>query len=501
MTLSRPRTTRRLLRGSVLGLGLLVAAGVSAPAAFAVEETGDGTDVPVDGEQSPPALRESPAPANPSAGTTTLAPALSGNFGTGKDFTLQVTSPGPVPGDLDLSGAVFRATPALSPVAGDPQTLARDGESYTCTTDVLGTCTFDGPQRPFNLADYLGLLGAGQEGDGDGPVDLVGGGSVVGLPAGYYTLTQVSSSPGLAPATGSKGFAICGTGGPSCGPVEVLRGQVADDSLFRTSLVTTVTDVDTEEPVACAGYQLTGPDYPHNPATATQQPVTGTVPAECLEPTTAPTTSPSTATTTAPTTTAATATTTPTTTTTDDGSGATSSTGTTTTTTSTVAPGPVVLDLAAAETPLVTFGTQVSDRTGTMTFPGWFLPADGYLLTPTTTPAGYAPDVTDAFSITTTAQQAAAGEPAAVARALAAGLAPGAQGPDPTTGSAGVAAAGTTTAPGAATTTAAAADQAALATTGTPVGSMMLLGTGLVALGGGALATGSVLRRRARQRA
>ncbi len=142
------------------------------------------------------------------------------------------------------------------------------------------------------------------------------------------------------------------------------------------------------------------------------------------------------------------------------------------------------------------FGTQTSDATGTLTFRGWFLPAEGYLLTPVTVPDGYTPEAADAFGIVTTARESADRVPAAVSRTVTTGLAAGS--PPPTTDG-GVAAA-TTTASGPAATTATPAPQgAALATTGTPVGTMALLGGGLVVLGAGALGTSTALRRRARQ--
>ncbi len=55
MTLSRPRTTGRLLRGSTLGLGLLLVGGVAAPAALAdVTTTPEEAAAQVPPGMSPP---------------------------------------------------------------------------------------------------------------------------------------------------------------------------------------------------------------------------------------------------------------------------------------------------------------------------------------------------------------------------------------------------------------------------------------------------------------
>jgi hypothetical protein len=474
VTLSRPRTTRRVLRGSALGLGLLVAGGITAPAAFAIEDPQNTADQPGEEDGNPAPLQETPE-LTPAEAAAVLASPLSGNFGTGKDFSVQVAPKGPVPADLDLSGAVFRAT-------------STTGATYDCTTDVEGWCTFEGPEVAYpGIGDIVYAVADGVDPD---------------VPTGTYLLTQQTSSAGLAVNTGSATFAICDSWFCDMGQDEDTA-VVGNDSLFRTELVTTVTDSATGAPVGCAGYELTGPDYPHDGGTVPAVAAADPVPAECV-PTTAPTTTAPT--TTAPTTTAPT-TTGPTTTETGSSSPAPLGDDTpedtadeTTDPTVTVEPDVVELQGFARDDETHSFGTQTSSAAGTLTFRGWFLPAPGYLLTPTTMPAGYTPDAADTFGITTTARQAAASTPAKVVRTVSTQLAGGAPAPAP--GSGAATAAPTTTAAGAAPTTPGTpAAQAALATTGTPVETMALLGGGLVALGAGALATGGVLRRRARQRA
>lgn len=475
MALSRPRSTRRALHGAALGLGLVVAAGVTAPAALAIEDTDEGTvdQTLEESEEATPLAEE------PSEDDGTLAPALAGDFGTGKDFTVQVQPTDPVPDDLDLSGAVFRAT------ADD------DGATYTCTTDVAGACSFDSGWVPSWSwpAPWMIAFTADR-------TDAV-------VPTGSYVLTQVGSSPGLDLNTGSATFTVCDT--DFCGDFGEDEIGVGNDSLFRQELVTTVTDIDTGAPLACAGYELTGPDYPHDGTGAAQVPAETAVPAGCTDPAAATATSSAPATTTAP----------ATQTTPAPSADATETTGTASTSpteeTTETDESPVdVLDVARDdENAGITYGTQISDETGTLTFRGWFLPAEGYLLTPTSTPDGYSPDVTDTFGIQTTAAQAAAEEPVTVARALytfASGSTPqtdpsGEVAGAATTSAEVVAGAATTSASAGATASATTASAGALAVTGSPVGTMLLVGTGLVALGGGALATGATQRRRARRSA
>ncbi|MCO7220231.1 prealbumin-like fold domain-containing protein [Klenkia sp. PcliD-1-E] len=467
MALSRPRTTRRLLRGSALGLGLLVAGGVFAPAAFAIEDP--TADQPEELSGGPVPLQETPEEAS-----AVLASPLAGDFGTGKSFDVRVAPTGPVPNDLDLSGAVFRATPTTP-----------TGVVYECTTGDDGVCTF-------TSSDPMGSSRVG----------LASMRSNAFLPPGTYTLTQERATAGLDRNAGSASLSVCGS--ITCAFQLPRAVPVGNDSLFRTELVTTVTDSATGDPVGCAAYELTGPDYPHR-GDGAQTPSAGAVPAECLPATTAPTTT--VPTTNEPTTTAPTTTTAPETsdsTAPSSGSDAstpstdTSSPAATTTTSDTSGSLHLRHGFAREGSAPISYGTGTSDGTGRIIFSGWFLPAEGYLLTPTAMPAGYTPDAADAFGIVTTARQAAASTPAQVLRTVAGPLASGA--PAPSTSGGGVASAATTTAAAAPTTTAPAAAAPALATTGTPVETMALLGGGLVVLGAGALGTGSVLRRRARQR-
>jgi len=507
VALSRPRTTRRLLRGSALGLGLLVAGGITAPAAFAIEDPTGPADQPAERASTPAPLEETPA----EAGAVLAAP-LSGDFGLGKSIEFQVAGHGPVPGDLDLSGAVFQA----APLDGGP--------GYTCTTDASGTCSFDTPWfvgggwLPFNPFESTVLV---PPATGPIPFAPTAEGSDASIPAGMYTVTQLSASPGLAPAAGLAIVELCSFPYGCEGEAGELFESVGNDSLFRTQLVTTVTDSVTGAPVGCASYELTGPDYPHDEINAPEPSGAGPVPADCTAspvptaPTTTATPTTTTPTPTAPTTTAPT--TTAPNTTTDAPSSSTSSTSADTSTDGgtsassssssaapeTVVPGPldIVRHGFVREDGPVSFGTGVTDAAGTITFHGFFLPAEGYLLTPTHLPAGYTPDAADAFGISTTPRQAAAGTQAQVARTVTGPLAGGAPAPGVPGGAVASAAPTTTTAAAAAPTSAgtpAAADPA-LATTGTPVETMALVGGGLVALGAGALATGGVLRRRARQ--
>ncbi|MEI4273202.1 hypothetical protein TEK04_15860 [Klenkia sp. LSe6-5] len=472
MALSRPRTTRRVLRGSALGLGLLVAGGVAAPAALAME---DPTVDPAAG--TPEELSPAPAPlqAVPAAadGHEYAAP-LSGGFGTGKDFEVQVGAHGPVPRDLDLSGAVFRATPTPS-----------TGVLYECTTGTQGACSFRSTS-----GGYPRFATAVQ--------------SNAFLPAGDYVLTQVSASAGLARNPGSATFTVCTS--PGCGPWGGTTVPVGVDSLFRTSLVTTVTDSATGAPVACAGFELSGPDYPHDDVRAPEVTSGGEVPAECAPaaPPAPETTAPET---TAPETTAPETSTpetsTPTTTPADESSPS-SSAPATDDATSTDPEAVVPLGFARGDD--VALGSGVSDAAGRITFTGFFLPAEGYLLTPTTMPAGYTPDPAGAFGVVTTPQEAAARTPAGVARTVTNPLAAGSAPPTTTPDVAGAAPSGPPSdspAPAAPATPSAASPAttgAALAATGSPVVPMLLVGTGLVALGGGALAMGTLARRRAHQR-
>ncbi|KQS56971.1 hypothetical protein ASG36_18435 [Geodermatophilus sp. Leaf369] len=472
MALSRPRTTR-VLRGSTLGLGLIVVAGATVSPALAM---GDGT-LDIDAKAGlTAATGAGAAPLNDAPAQRAVTGALTADFGLGKELDVQVLPTGPVPEDLDLSGAEFLATqtdasPGVTPATG------------TCVTDQFGSCSFtyeDGPEIP-QSARFPGTDDA--------------------LPAGLYSLVQVSSTPGLDPIGGSASFEICS---PGLGCFDGADADVENASLFRTSITTVVTDQVSGAPLAGASYELTGPDYPHQDAVTPD--VTPPAPLPTT-PTTESTTAPSTTTTestatestttestTAPTTTEAPVTTAPTTT----EAPVTTTESTTTSSTSTE-------DVSTIEAPLpfagsgsilrafgdtVSFGTQVSDAAGSLTFDGFFLPGTGYTLTPVTGVDGYRADTVFAFAVETTSAQAAAGEAFPVSRALVPTAAAPSTSAAPTTSAAPVVPGGVPR-PG--------TGNAALATTGSPVETMTLLGLGMLALGGAATATGTVLRRRARQ--
>ena len=152
------------------------------------------------------------------------------DFGLGKNYDvdrdIRISPTGPVPADLDLAGATFTLTSLASPAV-----------SGTCTTGSDGVCTVveTGFATP-------------------GPARVV-------LPPGAYSIAQTSAPAGLAANGDDLGtFVLCGFW------AECVQGgtlTVSDASLFRTSVVTTVTDWLTGDPVTGADYRLTGPDYPH----------------------------------------------------------------------------------------------------------------------------------------------------------------------------------------------------------------------------------------------
>ncbi|WP_034509696.1 hypothetical protein [Blastococcus sp. URHD0036] len=241
-------------RGSLLGLGLLVATGsTAAPVALADDETTppdlpttqpDPGEVQVGGalelEETPGSERE-----------------LGGDFGLGKPspyVALVIGVEGVAPADLDRSGAVLTLT-------GE----SADADPLTCTTDADGVCVVyvDGPEE------------GGDEGTDEGTDEVLAaaeaaGGSVA-VPPGSYAVQQTGGGTGLAPATGATWtIEICD---PSVGSIEGFfcmiagmvgaTGVIPNDSLFTNEVVTTVVDADTLAPVAGASYRFTGgPDYP-----------------------------------------------------------------------------------------------------------------------------------------------------------------------------------------------------------------------------------------------
>jgi hypothetical protein len=156
-------------------------------------------------------------------------------YNTDPDVTIQVSASGPVPDDLDYSGATFLLTSVHVP---DVET--------TCTTDSAGTCTVE--HAVPGLGSGLGVAGQ---------VDS----STVRLPAGAYAIEQTSTSAGLQIVDADLGtVSLCGFL-QMC--VQAGTVEVQNASVFRTEVITTVLDSETGDPVADAGYTLSGPDYPH----------------------------------------------------------------------------------------------------------------------------------------------------------------------------------------------------------------------------------------------
>lgn len=243
---------RRAARGSALGMGLLVASGVAAPAALADEDpaTGDAVlqtpdavdQVPVGDllEQWEPADLPADLVADFGVGKTLMGPAL----------TVGIVPDGPVPDDLDLSGAVL----AFRDVAAEGEGLA----AY-CVTDEAGTCTV----QPEDLLD-LGLAEeTGSEETGSEELPEADS-SRIALGDGTYVVEQVAGSPGLAPSVGILATFEMGCPGAEAPFCAVFGHQVpiSNASLFHTALTTTVVDAETGDPLAGAGYRLTGPAYP-----------------------------------------------------------------------------------------------------------------------------------------------------------------------------------------------------------------------------------------------
>ena len=145
---------------------------------------------------------------------------------------LQVSASGPVPGDLDYTGAVFTFTKV-----SDPTVVA------TCITGVAGTCTV--------------MVGFPSLGAVDLPV-----GPIVYLPADSYAVRQSSASTGLQIEDADLGtVTFCAFFAPCAQAANI---HVTNASLFRTTVVTTVSDSGTAAPVPGASYALTGTDYPHS---------------------------------------------------------------------------------------------------------------------------------------------------------------------------------------------------------------------------------------------
>ncbi|MGY1774196.1 hypothetical protein [Blastococcus sp. SYSU D00813] len=250
---------RRAARGSALGMGLLVASGVTVPAALADEDPATGDAV----LQTPDTVDEVPVgdvleqwePADVTADD------LEPDFGVGKSFgsealVLQTVPDGRAPADLDLSGAVY----AFRDVTAE----GGDGLAAVCVTATDGTCTVERAEGPLwgtGLAATTEPTAEPSPGEGVDP-------SYVTLDDGTYVIEQLSSVPGLERAPGVVDtFEMGDCWSPDEAPVCITGTwhEVDNASLFHTSLTTTVVDAGTGDPLAEAGYRLTGPDYRHRP--------------------------------------------------------------------------------------------------------------------------------------------------------------------------------------------------------------------------------------------
>ncbi|MFL6096741.1 MAG: hypothetical protein ACJ71Y_14920 [Blastococcus sp.] len=216
---SAPRRLGLAARGLVMGVGLLVAATALAGPALAVPDPDKSTGHPA-------------KPSVPAGGGGNGKPL---NFDP--DVVIQVRASGPVPGDLDYSGAVFTFTKVHVPTkVHAPHVVA------SCTTDAAGRCTV--------VVDF----------PRSGAVDSAVG-PTVHLRPGTYAVRQTSASIGLQSGDADVGtVAFCGVLA-IC--VQSDTVQVTNASLFRTAVVTTVIDSKTAARVPGAGYELTGPNYPH----------------------------------------------------------------------------------------------------------------------------------------------------------------------------------------------------------------------------------------------
>lgn len=249
--LRHPSLTRRVIAtGSLVGVGML-AATAAAPAAQAVPASGDPdqSQQAADPATAGQPLQDPPPPVEVGDGV-----ALGGNFGTGKDFQVRLAPVGEAPGDLDLSGVTFTLR-------------ADDGTTHDCTTDAQGVCTFVTPEE---ATAQMIFGGGGFPVPGGPPVPStpVTEENQLVVPDGTYTVVRAGTVQGLDPAAGTVGdlgTVTLGSGGDG-----LQDGSIPDVSLFRRSVVATVTDAGTGAPVPGAVYDLTGPDYRHSPA------VTGT---------------------------------------------------------------------------------------------------------------------------------------------------------------------------------------------------------------------------------
>lgn len=226
------RLRRGVAAGSLLGVGMLVAATATGPAALADE--GDATPPE---EQQP---EETPVPAqdvlvvDPAEGQiraaqgreqekVALQPAatLAGDYGNGKSLEITVAAPaGTAPKDLDLSETKFA--------------LSSGATTVECSTTPQGVCGFSFAPGSWGPAAFRQVA------------------------PGSYTLTQTAATPGLEMATGQREVTICGFAW-GCG--DMWKLPVVNTSLFRTEVAVSATEAGTTTPTEGVTYALTGPGY------------------------------------------------------------------------------------------------------------------------------------------------------------------------------------------------------------------------------------------------
>lgn len=142
---------------------------------------------------------------------------------------LSLQPSGPVPDDLDLSGARFE--------------LAGSGVTATCITDAAGSCSIE-------------VVGEG--GSGARPMEA----AEIALPAGTYTVRQTTTPAGLTVAAEIAPLALCVSPTPEACAVTL---SVSNASAFRTR--TEARFLSGDGPVPHAAVTLTGPDFAAAPLT------------------------------------------------------------------------------------------------------------------------------------------------------------------------------------------------------------------------------------------
>ena len=144
---------RRSSRAAALTLGVLTLGAVGAPAALAVQDTGDTTAPTTAADTgSPQVLTDSPVLRLAVGEGTEASPA---HFGSGKLYLSVAPEPDTLPegATIDMSGAQIRfsyeeTAAAVDNLAGDDEEAT---DSIVCTTDEAGDCWFDPEQDASHL--------------------------------------------------------------------------------------------------------------------------------------------------------------------------------------------------------------------------------------------------------------------------------------------------------------------------------------------------------------